>query len=107
MQMLLTKDDVMRVLGKELPYLRERYGVVRLALFGSFARGTAQETSDVDLLVELEEPLGFEFMDLADHLEQVIGRKVDIATLSSWKRSFTSPRYRPIAEDVERTLIYV
>jgi predicted nucleotidyltransferase len=104
---LRTKDDVVKALKKEWPYLREKYGVTRLALFGSFAKGAAQETSDIDLLVELAQPLGFEFIDLADYLEQVFGRKVDIATFDSWRRSFANPRRRPIAEDVERNLLYV
>ncbi len=56
-----TKAQMMRRLEKELPYLRERYGVARLALFGSYARGKPRPASDVDLLVELERPLGLEF----------------------------------------------
>ena len=101
------KEDVLKILERELPYLREKYGVVKIALFGSFAKGTAKEQSDVDLLVELEEPLGLEFVALADHLESVLGRKVDIATFDCWRRSFANPRYRRIAQDVERSLVYV
>lgn len=103
----LTKEDVLKILKRELPYLREKYGVVEIALFGSFAKGTAEEASDIDLLVKLEKPLGLEFVALADHLESVLGRKVDIATFDCWRRSFANPRHRRIAQDVERTLVYV
>lgn len=99
--------QVIKTLKKELPHLRERYGISKLALFGSFAKGNAKPASDVDLLVELEKPLGFEFVALANELEKSLGRKVDIATFDCWKRSLANPRYRPIAEDVERTLLYV
>ena len=55
-----TQEAVLQRLRIALPYLRRRYGVVRLSLYGSFARGAAVETSDVDLLVELSRPLGLE-----------------------------------------------
>ncbi len=98
----------MKALRRNLPQLRERYGVTRLALFGSFAKGTKlRPASDVDLLVELEHPLGLEFVALADHLEKSLGRRVDIATFDSFRRSLAHPRYRSIAEEVERTLVYV
>lgn len=103
----LTKDEVLKILERELPYLYEKYGITKMALFGSFVKGTAKGTSDIDLLVELGKPLGFGFFDLVDHLERVLGRKLDIATFSSWKRSFKDPRYRRIAEEVEKSLLYV
>ena len=103
----LSKDQITRILLRDLPRLREKYGVVKFGLFGSFVKGTARKTSDVDLLVEFEKPIGWKFIDLADELENALGRKVDIATFAAWKRTFANPRRRTIAEDVERTLIYV
>ena len=50
------------------------------ALFGSFARGEATETSDIDLLVRFSKPIGWAFYGIADELEKVLGRKVDLAT---------------------------
>ncbi len=103
----LSKNQIMKTLQRDLPRLREKYGVVKFGLYGSFAKGKAKRTSDVDLLVEFEKPIGWEFVDLADELEKALGRKVDVATFSAWKRTFDNPRRRSIAEDVERTLIYV
>ncbi len=51
-----TQEAVLQRLRLALPYLRRRYGVGRLSLYGSFAQGTAVEDSDVDLLVELSPP---------------------------------------------------
>jgi predicted nucleotidyltransferase len=73
-------EQVMEIIRKELSYLREHFGVKRIGLLGSFARGTPRSDSDVDILVEFERPVGFRFMEFADHLEQVLGRKVDILT---------------------------
>jgi predicted nucleotidyltransferase len=107
MQKTLKRDDVLKTLQRGLPHLKEKYGVVKIALFGSFARGTAGKASDVDLLVQLERPLGLEFVELANYIEELLGRPVDIATFDCWRRGFAQPRYRPIAEDVERSLLYV
>ncbi len=65
------------------------------------------EKRDVDLLVELTRPLGFEFVDLADYLEEVLGRKVELATFSTFQRSKQDPRRRHIAFSVEKELVYV
>lgn len=52
------KDQVLQVLRKRLPDLHEKYGVRRIALYGSFARDAQRAKSDVDLLVELSKPPG-------------------------------------------------
>lgn len=71
---------VLRLIDKDRVRLRE-WGVVRIAVFGSFARGEQRPDSDVDVLVELDHPIGlFEFMDLQQHLETLLGRRVDLAT---------------------------
>ena len=100
----LTRGQILQILEEELPYLREAYGVVRLALYGSFAQGTPDPESDVDLLVELERPLGLQFVALALHLEERLGRSVDLATFETVKRSLDHPRYRPVAENVLRSM---
>jgi len=100
----LTKEQIIGILRKELPYLRVQYGVIRLALYGSFAHGRPDEDSDVDLLVELSRPLGLRFVSLADYLEKLLDRKVDLATFESLRRSLERPRYRQIALNIQRTL---
>lgn len=63
-----------RAHGREL---RERFGIVRISVFGSFAHGEQSDASDVDLLVEMPEPGGFLFIEAADYMESILGRKVD------------------------------
>jgi predicted nucleotidyltransferase len=60
----------------------ELYGIGRLMIFGSVARGTAGPTSDVDVLYELRpgRRLGWEIEDLADELSDVFGRWVDLVS---------------------------
>jgi predicted nucleotidyltransferase len=101
------RREVLRRLARELPLLRNKYGVESLALYGSVARGKATESSDVDLLVKLSRPLGLEFVELAEHLEHVLGRRVDLATDETLVRCLENPRYRPAATSIQRSLQYV
>jgi predicted nucleotidyltransferase len=98
------REHVLVTLREESPYLQERYGVVRLALYGSFAQGTSTERSDVDLLVELSRPLGLEFVALAEHLETMLGRKVRLTTVETLRRSLENPRYHAVALNIQGTL---
>jgi predicted nucleotidyltransferase len=60
--------------------LRQR-GVKSLAVFGSVARGEAAASSDIDVLVEFDRPVGlFEFIRLKYYLEELTGCRVDLVT---------------------------
>ena len=60
--------------------LRQR-GVKSLSVFGSLARGESTPTSDIDVLVEFDRPVGlFEFIRLKLYLEDLTGRRVDLVT---------------------------
>ncbi len=57
--------------------------VSKAAIFGSFATGTAQKNSDVDILVEFKKPKGLGFISLKLALEKRLKKKVDLLTYSS------------------------
>jgi len=103
MSQSLTRELLLAALRRELPYLRQKYGVTRVALYGSYARGTPTSKSDIDLLVELSRPLGLEFISLALYLEKRLGHRVDLATFDDLRRGLNTPR-RPIAIEIERSL---
>ena len=68
---------------KILPVFK-RYDVVRAAIFGSFARGEMEESSDIDILVEFEGKKSlFDLSGLKIELEESLGRKVDVLTYNS------------------------
>ncbi len=76
-------------------------GVERLALFGSFARDEARPDSDVDILVEFaDDRKTFDaFLDLAELLEEILDRKVELVTVESLS-PYIGPRILAEAEDV-------
>jgi predicted nucleotidyltransferase len=62
------------------------FGVKSLALFGSAVRGEAKPTSDIDILVEFDKPIGlFEFIRLQQRLSDILGRQVDLVTQEALK----------------------
>jgi uncharacterized protein len=72
-------SEILTILKNEKRRLHEKYHVAEIAVFGSVSRGEATEASDIDLLVELDQPLGLSFITLADELESLLQTKVDIA----------------------------
>jgi len=104
---MLTQKKVIGLLKKELPKLASEYGVRRIAIFGSYAKGEQKKKSDIDILIDIKKPLGLDFVELVDRLGKILGTEVDVATFDCFKRSFHNPRYKHIAEDIKKSMIYV
>lgn len=96
----MNKDDVLRKLQAHKQILAERFGVTGLALFGSFARDQATEESDVDILVQFgTTPDWKAYFGAVAYLEDILGRPVDLATISEVRKEI-----RPF---VERDAVHV
>jgi len=67
--------------------IAQQYGVEKLALFGSYAAGTAQENSDLDFIIEKGKIRGLEFYDFINQLEDAFALKVDMLTYQSLPKS--------------------
>ncbi len=93
-------QQILALLKERQGVIALQFGVKRLALFGSAARGELREDSDVDVLVEFDGPSTFDgYFSLKDYLEALLGRTVDLVTERGLK-----PRAR---RQVERDLIRV
>lgn len=97
------QQKVINVLRREIPYLKENYGVKKIAVFGSAVKGKYTKASDIDIVVEFIRPIGLRFMDLAEYLEKRLGRKTDILTAGGLK----SIRIKKVAQNIKRNLLYV
>ncbi len=81
----------------------KKYRVKRIGLFGSYAQGKQNRRSDIDFLVEFEQPNFDDFMSLAAYLERLFGKKIDLLTPEGIK----GIRVRGIAEKITGNLLYV
>ena len=97
-QTVLSKEFIKQTLVDNQKTLR-KYGVKQIGLFGSYVRGTATTTSDIDFLVELERLTFRDYMGLALFLEDLFKKDVDLVTATSIK-----PRLRPY---IEKEIEYV
>ena len=91
-----SRQDILRFLAHSKPELERRFGVRRIGLYGSYATGTQQENSDVDLVVELKEPRFDDLVGLYIFIEQALDCKVDIRRLS---KNIHTPFIQRIEED--------
>ncbi|MBX7204628.1 MAG: nucleotidyltransferase family protein [Bacteroidia bacterium] len=79
--------------------LTDKYGLSSIAIFGSYGRGQQKEDSDIDILVDFVQPIGIEFIDLANELEQLLHVKVDLVS-----KNGVRPHY---LKEIEPELNYV
>ena len=89
------KEDVLAKLEAQLPELRERFSVEIIGIFGSVSRGEDTADSDIDILYTFSKGKGSydTLLDLADYLEDLFQRKVDIVPLA-----YLSPHVKPYVE---------
>lgn len=100
---MLTREEIVHLLREKHPYLAAEFGVSKVGLFGSYAQGQSDEFSDIDIVVEFERPLGFRFFELADYLENLLGRKVDVLTLAG----IQNIRIERVAKSITESIVYV
>lgn len=82
------------MLSRSKEELRSRFGVTRLALFGSIARDTANRESDIDILVAFDGPATSKrYFGVQFYLEDLLGRPVDLVTEKALR-----PELRPYIE---------
>ena len=74
----MNKADLLELLKIFKIEQGEKFGLISLGLFGSFAKGEETESSDIDLVVEIAKPDMFLIVHMKDELEHLLHRSVDI-----------------------------
>ena len=77
--------------------IAKEYGIDKVYLFGSYARGEATDESDIDLYVEFSKPLGLKFCSFFSDIEECVGKSIDIITKDGL--------YNPVTMDANKQLI--
>lgn len=94
-----TKESIQNTLRDALPELKKKYPIQTLSLFGSYSREEYNSNSDIDILVEFSKPVGIEFIDLADELEELLKAKVDLVSRNGVKQKYL--------KEIENELVHV
>ncbi|MFH1155529.1 MAG: nucleotidyltransferase family protein [Pseudomonadota bacterium] len=90
----MNKQRAIELLAHSKPELKARFGVIRLALFGSFARDAASRDSDIDILVAFDGPATSKrYFGVQFYLEDLLGCPVDLVTEKALR-----PELRPYIE---------
>jgi len=97
----LTKDEILDAIRKHRDTLL-KYKVREIGLFGSIVKGEQEDRSDIDLIVDFEEPTVENFMGLSSFLENLFGKKVEILTPAG----VDSIRMNHIKEEIKRSTVY-
>jgi len=78
----LSYKDILSLLKAERTFLKNEFGVINIGLFGSYAKGTQRSDSDIDFLVEFEEPRFEWIAGLQIYLEKKFNRKIELVRKS-------------------------
>lgn len=81
----MNRTQVERMLKEKKQYLSEHFYVSKIGIFGSYSRNEQTTESDIDILVEFSKPVGFEFLDLKEYLEELFDKRVDLVTINALK----------------------
>ncbi|MCD6287025.1 MAG: nucleotidyltransferase family protein [Anaerolineae bacterium] len=100
---MLTRETIERILRENHAHMVAEYGVKRIGIFGSYAKGVATEKSDIDFVVEFNRPIGFRFVEFVEFLEDLFGKPVDVLTPAGVE----AIRIDEIARSIEETTVYV
>ena len=82
-----TKDEIIAALRIFKEEFGEKYGIEKIGLFGSVARGEHKENSDIDVCVKLQNPDYFTRMEIKESLEELFNQKVDVVSLTAIMRT--------------------
>jgi len=96
----MNREDILRFIAAHKVKFEKEFGLKRIGLFGSYARGEVREDSDIDIVVEIEKPDLFHLIGIKQTIEEALGNKVDIVRLRDGMNQ--ALRFR-----IERDVIYV
>ena len=95
-----TTQEILNKLRDYKAAFAEKYGIERLGLFGSCARGEQDDRSDIDVVIKMQKPSYFTHFYIREDLENLFRNKVDVITLHENQTA-------AFRQNVERDIIYL
>ncbi len=87
---MVNKEIIIQKLTELKPALYKDYAVKEIGIFGSYSDETFTKDSDIDIIVELEKPIGWKFFSLELYLGNIFNRKIDLVSTNSLKNQLKS-----------------
>jgi predicted nucleotidyltransferase len=95
-----TKTEVIETIKLNKHRIEAEFGVTKIGVFGSVARGEAKERSDIDIAVEMKSENKFRnFMALERYLKKLLGKQIDLGIESTLKPS--------VRAEIKKEIVYV
>jgi predicted nucleotidyltransferase len=96
----MNRDEILLLLYRYKERNCKKYSIINIGLFGSGSRRTMNEQSDIDIVVELEDPDMFNLISIKQDLEEELNRAVDIVRYREKMNTFLKAK-------IEKEAIYV
>ena len=96
----MNRDEILSLLYQYKERNRKKYSIINIGLFGSASQRAMNELSDVDIVVELEDPNMFNLISIKQDLEEDLNRSVDIVRYREKMNAFLKAK-------IEKEAIYV
>ncbi|MBF0158900.1 MAG: nucleotidyltransferase domain-containing protein [Magnetococcales bacterium] len=97
---LPNRDEILKVLYQYKTVLTERYGLTSIGVFGSVARNEAREESDIDVVIQMQQPDLFYTVHIKEFLEEILHRPVDVV-------HYRAAMNRVLRKRIDRDAIYI
>ena len=97
---MISQSEIIKLIAENKPFLKNKFGVEKIGIFGSYAKNNFSESSDIDVLIELREQKYDFWVSVKLYLEKLLGKPVDlIATGSHLRKGFLTT--------INKDIIYV
>ena len=74
----MTRSEILKILKQYKQENSEKYGIKNIGIFGSYASDLATEDSDIDIVIETQEPDFYKLVHIKEELEELFNRSIDI-----------------------------
>ena len=89
---MITNDFIIDKIRSQKGGLQKKYAIKKIGLFGSFAKNTPREDSDIDIVVQLEKQDLFQIIGIKQDLEEEFHRAVDVVSYREKMNPFLKDR---------------
>ncbi|SDC15966.1 nucleotidyltransferase family protein [Geotoga petraea] len=99
----MDKYKIISILRDNISFIKNKYGISKIGIFGSYSKNTQTDNSDIDLIIKFEKPIGLKYFELIDFLEEKLGKNVDVIT----EKGLEQIRIKSVSDSIRNEITYV